>query len=706
MQWHRVTKDNLCPICQHEDWCLINDNGSAAICPRTKSDRKIGSAGWLHILDAKNNGDYKPNEWEQKFATYQSNVYLAMVEHLANQLGVKVESIEKLGIGFNPGQQAWVFAERDDKGNIVGLLLRHLDGHKTMEKGSKRGLVYDNLDSTGPVLVVEGASDVLAGIDIGHNVVGRPSAEDFTEWLVPLLQDKEIIVVGENDTPGRKGMEAVSRIFGRSVAKVLPPMQFKDLRAWHPTREEFDRWIEQRAEWSVDRIVDATTTTSELVDRWLKDKYDNKLLHYANSNWYKFIGSHYKEVDELVIRNEFYEYFKDYIVNFSKTTKPLDIQKHIVDRLIDYLRSKVYLESPRELFYIKFNKQLDPKQIVVFQNGLLHIDTGELEPLTPDIFVTSTLPYAYDPKAQCPNWEWFSRDVFNNEQASIELLREWWGYNLIASNYMEHLMIFYGVPRSGKSTALGVLQNLLGNDRCFAANMDCFSLQFGLEAFVDKYALTLSEDQADKKEATKILQTWKRITGQDRITVHRKYKGDLQANLFCRLTYATNEVPVFHDIPGALIRRLNLLCFRNNYATLGKMDVTLKDRLAKETPGIAIWALQGLRRLFKTNMFTKPASCVDELVEFENLMNPLRAMVNEHCELGPDRWESCDALFDLHKAVYKEDNMWPMGKELFGRRIKTSFPTVRKIRKRIGGELDYAYEGITILSHSKERYLR
>jgi putative DNA primase/helicase len=684
---------------------LRNSDDSAVICPRTESDRKIGNAGWLHILDAKNNGDYKPNEWEQKFTAYQSNVYPAMVKHLSQQLGVKVESIEKLDIGFNPSQQAWMFAEQDDKGNITGLLLRHLDGHKTMEKGSKRGLVYD-ISGNNSVLVVEGASDVLAAIDIGYSAVGRPSAEDFTEWLVPLLQDKEIIVIGENDEPGRKGMEAVSRIFGRKVQKCLPPPHFKDLRAWHPTREEFDQWVKEHAEWSVDRIVDSTTTTSELVDKWLKDKYDNKLLHYANGNWYKFIGSHYKEIDELVIRNEFYEYFKDYIVNFGKTTKPLDAQKHLVDRWIDYLKSKVYLESPKELFYIKFNKQLDPKNIVVFQNGLLHIDTGELESLTPDIFVTSTLPYAYDPKAQCPNWEWFSRDIFNNEQQSVELLREWWGYNLIASNYMEHLMIFYGVPRSGKSTALGVLQNLLGNNRCFAANMDSFSLQFGLEAFVDKYALTLSEDQADKKEATKILQTWKRITGQDKLTVHRKYKGDLQASLFCRLTYATNEVPVFHDIPGALIRRLNLLCFRNNYAALGKMDVTLKDRLVKETPGIAIWALEGLRRLLKTNVFTKPSSCTEDLAEFEALMNPLWAMVNEHCELNPTHWETCDAIFDLHKAVYKEDNMWPMGRELFGRRFKTSFPCVRKARRRVAGELDYVYEGVSILPHSKQRYLK
>ncbi len=52
-KWLRVTKHNLCPICGKPDWCLISQDGKAAICARIESDRPAGNkgAGWIHTLD-------------------------------------------------------------------------------------------------------------------------------------------------------------------------------------------------------------------------------------------------------------------------------------------------------------------------------------------------------------------------------------------------------------------------------------------------------------------------------------------------------------------------------------------------------------------------------------------------------------------------------------------------------------------------------
>ena len=48
----RVSKSNLCPICDKPDWCLAASDGSAAICARIDegSVKKCGDAGYLHIL--------------------------------------------------------------------------------------------------------------------------------------------------------------------------------------------------------------------------------------------------------------------------------------------------------------------------------------------------------------------------------------------------------------------------------------------------------------------------------------------------------------------------------------------------------------------------------------------------------------------------------------------------------------------------------
>ena len=81
--------------------------------------------------------------FEAKFLQYQKNVFPSMIEILAGDLGVSVKSINELGIGFYPAWQSWVWPERDDKGNVIGLGHRLPGGKKRMEEGSKRGLVYE-----------------------------------------------------------------------------------------------------------------------------------------------------------------------------------------------------------------------------------------------------------------------------------------------------------------------------------------------------------------------------------------------------------------------------------------------------------------------------------------------------------------------------------------------------------------------------------
>ena len=82
-------------------------------------------------------------ELAKKFEAYQFNVYPGMIRVLSEQLGVSVNAIRKLGVGYDMARGLWVFAERDDKGEIIGLSLRSPDGKKWSEKGSKRGLTYN-----------------------------------------------------------------------------------------------------------------------------------------------------------------------------------------------------------------------------------------------------------------------------------------------------------------------------------------------------------------------------------------------------------------------------------------------------------------------------------------------------------------------------------------------------------------------------------
>ena len=148
---------------------------------------------------------------------------------------------------------AWSFPEHDAAGRVVGVSFRDHQGRKGFGRGMTRGLTLPADLATmitdapsSPVMVVEGASDVLACIALGVAAVGRPNNTGGSELLAALnvlrTAPERVLVLGENDAkpdgrhPGRDGMLAVAgkraEAWGRPVRYALPPDGAKDVRAW------------------------------------------------------------------------------------------------------------------------------------------------------------------------------------------------------------------------------------------------------------------------------------------------------------------------------------------------------------------------------------------------------------------------------------------------------------------------------------------
>ena len=81
---------------------------------------------------------------EEQFEALSSNMssFPGLFDVLAKELNVDSSALRRLDVGYDPSKQAWAFAERDERGNIIGITMRTHDGKKFMVKGSKRGLTY------------------------------------------------------------------------------------------------------------------------------------------------------------------------------------------------------------------------------------------------------------------------------------------------------------------------------------------------------------------------------------------------------------------------------------------------------------------------------------------------------------------------------------------------------------------------------------
>lgn len=179
-------------------------------------------------------------------------------EALADVLMLPTSSLECIeNLGFCLSTNRWVFPELDPRGQVCTLLFRDRSGRKIALSRKPRGIVVpktldDDLRTNKVLLIVEGASDVIACHAVGLAAIGRPSnchgAAAIAEYLKPRSERFPIFVVGENDQksdgswPGKTGaiktaqhlkkMLSHEEALGWSVYWVLPDERFKDMREW------------------------------------------------------------------------------------------------------------------------------------------------------------------------------------------------------------------------------------------------------------------------------------------------------------------------------------------------------------------------------------------------------------------------------------------------------------------------------------------
>ena len=154
---------------------------------------------------------------------------------LAKLLGVTRRALEHLGIVRAPQRPAWGFPMRNETGNIIGLRLRYDDGRKLSLAYSRSGLFMpDPLVTNGLLVICEGPTDAAAALGLTGAVVGRPSCsggDAMIAELVRVRKPQRIVVIGDNDEPGRLGAEALAGKL-HNVKVAYPPELHKDLRAW------------------------------------------------------------------------------------------------------------------------------------------------------------------------------------------------------------------------------------------------------------------------------------------------------------------------------------------------------------------------------------------------------------------------------------------------------------------------------------------
>jgi len=423
------------------------------------------------------------------------------------------------------------------------------------------------------------------------------------------------------------------------------------------------------------------------------------LLRHWRGGWWEWQTARWAEIEHRAVRKLVYG-FTEHAVHGEKQ-EPWAPTRRKVDDLLDALAAVCHISDA--VGQPSWVHGVDGRHgvIVACENGLLDVGRQELLDHDPRYFNGTAVPFAYDPHAGQPTrWLGFLTDLWGEDGDQAQALQEWFGYVISGRLDLHKILLVVGPTRAGKGTIARVLGALIGLENVAGPTLSSLQTDFGLAPLIGKPLAVVSDARLNGRDSSTVVERLLSISGEDTLTVNRKYRDQWTGKLPCRFLVCSNELPRLGDASAAIAGRFVTLLLERSW--LGREDPQLEDELRAELPAILNWALGGLARLADRGKFTRPASTDHALVTLQDLASPVRAFLRDQCVIGAEHETPVDTLWKAWRC-WAEDNGHGRGgtKQTFGRDLRAALPAIRVLRPREGDERQRVYVGLTLRADSE-----
>jgi P4 family phage/plasmid primase-like protien len=302
------------------------------------------------------------------------------------------------------------------------------------------------------------------------------------------------------------------------------------------------------------------------------------------------------------------------------------IKTIMAETLKTQLKENYYRET---LFYIKANTYEDltckPNKIAI-KNGILNLETYEIEDKTPANFLTTQLPITYDPNADCPTIKKFLTEVLPQDQ--IPQMQELIGYCLYNKLPIHKSAIFLGEGRNGKTTTSNLITAFLGQENVSDVNLQqiCEG-KFELAQLYGKLANICDDLPSD---ALRTVGNFKNLTGNAPIQAQFKHKNPFDFWNTAKMIWACNKLPPSSEDTTAYYERFIIFNFDRNF-TGNNQDINLLEKLTtpQELSGMLNFALEGVKRLLTNKQFSNSKTTQENRAQYIRSADSCLAFLEE-----------------------------------------------------------------------------
>lgn len=401
------------------------------------------------------------------------------------------------------------------------------------------------------------------------------------------------------------------------------------------------------------QVLNAVTNEEELTETKMADAFsrwasDRAIYVHEKKHWYLWNGVVWQPDPVGKIRmlmNEF--------VSLANDSDATNLGRRFEDALRQFeslrkIKNTIELAQPR---LGKSIMEFDTNSMIMAAgNTWIDLETGTSTRPNPNKLVSLHTDVRHDQNAECPVFENFLREVFEEDGDLISFIQRVVGYSLTGSNEEQCLFILNGDGANGKSTLINILSKLLGQYSRTAASHTLMANQRegvgdDLVHLVGGRMISVSETDRDVPLAEAKL---KRLTGGDDITARALFGTYFTFNNQGKIFLATNNLPKVNGRDHGIFRRINIIPFGRQFEAY-EQDKTLPEMLEAELSGILNWAIQGCLE-WQQQGLNPPRIVRDQLDHYRSDLDTVRKYFEAQLVLDPNSKIPSSGLFQNYRG--------------------------------------------------------